>query len=135
MYHPLIVVVDDNTDYLSFMTTLLAFAGYSVLICRRSDEAVPLVRARHPDFVLLDIRMEDADSGFTILAALRADPITAAIPILLCSADVEALDAFAAQNREPHTATIVKPFELSDLLHTLSRLDQSDSVAEVMRNS
>lgn len=130
MQHPLVVVVDDNTDYLSFITTLLAFAGYTVITCRRGAEAVPLICERRPNFVLLDIRMEYADSGFTVLAGLRAHTTTATTPVLVCSADIEALHEIAEQYPEPQTAILAKPFELADLLDTMKRIAGDNRILE-----
>lgn len=122
MQHPLIVVVDDNTDYLSFITTLLASVGYTVLSCHQSAAALPLIRARQPDVVLLDIRMEQQHSGLEVIAQIRADATTTHIPVLLCSADVETLHAFAATNHDAHTETLAKPFELPHVLSILARI-------------
>lgn len=125
MPHPVVVVVDDNTDFLVLVETLLAFAGYTVLSCRQSSQAVALIHTRQPDLVILDLRMTESDSGFGILAALRDDSATASTPVLLCSADVEALRAFAATNTEPYTQVLAKPFEARQLLAALQHLQQS----------
>lgn len=124
MLHSVVVVVDDNTDFLTFVETLLAFAGYTVLSCQQSAQALALISKRQPDVVTLDIRMGEVDNGLDILTALRADSATASIPVLLCSADIEALGVFAAINTEPHTQVLAKPFDAHRLLVVLQDLQE-----------
>lgn len=124
MLHPTIVVVDDDTDFLTFVETLLAFAGYTVSSCRRSAIAFAYVRERLPAVLMLDIRMEHNRSGLDLLARMRADSVTAFLPVLLCSADVDMLQSYAAMYHDPRTAVLAKPFEVLDLLDALRRLQQ-----------
>jgi CheY-like chemotaxis protein len=125
MPYPTAVVVDDDTDYLTFITTLLALNGYTVLPCRQSQEAASLIRARQPDVVLLDLRMEHMHSGLEVLATLRAESATRHVPVLICSADAVAIQSLAKTRHEPQTAVLAKPFELSDLMAALTHLTRT----------
>ena len=78
-------MVDDNEDNRLVFATVLAHAGYDVREAADGREAVNAARALSPDLVLLDIHMP-VMSGWDAARALRADPRTAAIPVLAVSA-------------------------------------------------
>ncbi len=79
-----VLVVEDNADLRSFITGLLA-PHWQVLVAGDGRTALELARTRRPDLVLSDIMMPHLD-GIGLLSALRSDPLTAAIPVVLLSA-------------------------------------------------
>ncbi len=115
MTSPLILVVDDDQAIATFLITVLEDAGYRVLVAM-GEEAVRLARERSPALVLLDRRMPDMD-GQEMARRLRADPATAAIPLVLMTAD--------ARGRDELVYTVdgwlPKPFHLDTLFATLAR--------------
>ena len=70
---PVIVVVDDNTDYLFTMETFLKKNGFSVFTADNGQDGMELIRREKPGVVLLDIMMETLFSGFELCKALRTD--------------------------------------------------------------
>ena len=58
--------------------------GFNVLATDNAKGVLQLARAARPDLVLLDILMPDLD-GWAVLRALKQDPITAAVPVLILS--------------------------------------------------
>src|SRR5207302_1289518 len=68
----------------------LEHGGYRVLLAHDGQQALALARAEKPDLITLDVVLPGA-SGMTVLEWLKADPTTAAIPVLLLSilADVK----------------------------------------------
>ena len=91
-----------------------AGAGYEVAAVADGRAALETIRAELPDLVVSDVMMPKLD-GLGLVAALRADPRTAAIPVLLLSAragqeaSIEGLRAGADDY-------LVKPFAAADLL-------------------
>jgi two-component system alkaline phosphatase synthesis response regulator PhoP len=81
----IILVVDDDPDFLESVEALLHRSGFEVITAADGDEAVVRARARRPDAVVLDVMMPRKD-GYTACAELKADPATAEIPILLLTA-------------------------------------------------
>ena len=80
-----ILLVDDNDDHRFLTRRALAQAeGVTLLLARDGEEALAACRGPHPPphLVLLDIKMPRRD-GFEVLAALRADPRTRALPIVM----------------------------------------------------
>ena len=77
-----VVVIDDDPLDLDLLEARLAPEGYTVVRATSGDEGVRLVRDQHPLVVLLDLRMPDMD-GFEVAERLRADPVTANVPIIV----------------------------------------------------
>ncbi|OBK23244.1 histidine kinase [Mycobacterium asiaticum] len=109
-----VLVADDNVDMREYLTGLLQTAGYEVSGFGDGQAALDAIRVRVPDLVISDVMMPGL-SGLQLLAALRADPRTAALPVLLLSAragqeaSIEGLLAGADDY-------LVKPFAAADLL-------------------
>jgi signal transduction histidine kinase/CheY-like chemotaxis protein len=108
-----ILVVDDNADMLDYIRRLLT-PSYQVAAASDGSAALSLARTEPLDLVLADVMMPGLD-GFGLLRALRADPRTALLPIVLLSArageeaKVEGLEAGADDY-------LVKPFAARELL-------------------
>lgn len=82
--HPTILVVDDEKDILELLTYNLEKEGYRVLTARNGKEALKLAR-QNPELVVLDIMMPELD-GWEVCKAIRKDPATSKIPIIILTA-------------------------------------------------
>ena len=110
---PRILVAEDNGDMRRYLASLL---GNSYQLDMAPDGAIALSMARSapPDLVLSDVMMPNLD-GFGLLSALRSDPSTTRIPVIMLSARagesaaVVGLDAGADDY-------LVKPFSAPELL-------------------
>ncbi len=80
-----ILVVEDTSSSLVMLTEILEKEGYTVRQAQDGRMALGTVKARKPDLVLLDISMPDMD-GFEVCERLKADPVTADVPVIFCSA-------------------------------------------------
>jgi signal transduction histidine kinase len=81
---PVVLLVDDNTDMRDYVRSLLA-RRFEVIAASDGQKALEEVRRKTPDLVLTDVMMPEMD-GFQLLSALRNDPATAVIPIIMLSA-------------------------------------------------
>lgn len=115
MASPVILVVDDDRATLTFLVTALEDAGYGVLAAT-GTEALRLARERQPALVLLDRRMPKID-GREMARRLRADPATAAIPLVLMTADAHDREEIA----DAVDGWLAKPFRLATLFATVAR--------------
>ncbi|HUY99108.1 MAG TPA: response regulator [Thermomicrobiaceae bacterium] len=122
MTDALIAVVNDDTDFLEMMGTLLSEEGYRTVTALSSQNAYELIRRDRPDLVVLDIRMEHPASGWDLLDLIRLDPTTTAIPVLVCSADAAFLRSKADVLRAQRCETLEKPFDLDELLSRIQRM-------------
>jgi PAS domain S-box-containing protein len=109
-----VLVADDNADMRDYLSRLLSGAGYQVTLAVDGQEALEAIRADVPDLVVCDVMMPRL-GGLELLAALRSDSRTAAVPVLLLSAragqeaSIEGLHAGADDY-------LVKPFAAAELL-------------------
>ena len=109
-----VLVADDNADMREYLARLLRTAGYQVTTVTDGQAALDAARADPPDLVISDVMMPCLD-GLGLVAALRADARTAAVPVLLLSAragqeaSIEGLRAGADDY-------LVKPFSAAELL-------------------
>jgi CheY-like chemotaxis protein len=79
-----ILLADDNADMREYVTRLLS-PHWEVEAVADGSKALAVAGERVPDLVLADVMMPGLD-GFALLRAVRADPRTATIPVLLLSA-------------------------------------------------
>ncbi len=86
-----ILVVDDEPPIVRLMEFILARQGHEMLVAVNGQEALDKVRTHQPDLVLLDIMMPRID-GYEVARALRADPATADLPIIMLSAKAQEED-------------------------------------------
>jgi PAS domain S-box-containing protein len=80
-----VLVCDDDPDVVEVLAAMLESHGYATLRAHSGPEALALAADQAPSLVLMDLRMPGM-SGWEAIAALRADPATAEIPIVILSA-------------------------------------------------
>ncbi len=116
MAKSLIAVVNDDTLFLELMHDLLTEEGYRTAIWKEGDKAYEMIKEHRPALVILDIRMERPDTGWMVLELMRLDPVTAHIPVIICSADTPRIREKEAYLREKGCDVLEKPFLLEDLI-------------------
>lgn len=111
--HARVLLVEDNADLRDYTARLLA-PSYEVVTAPDGLAALEAVHAGIPDLVLSDVMMPRLD-GLGLLRALRADPRTAALPVILLSA--RAGEESAIQGLEAGSDDyLIKPFSSRELL-------------------
>jgi CheY-like chemotaxis protein len=88
-----IAVVNDDTVFLDMMAAVLAEGGWETVVFRDSSGAFDELKRERPDLIILDIRMETPESGWTLLELLTLDREMATIPMIVCSAAIHDLHA------------------------------------------
>jgi sigma-B regulation protein RsbU (phosphoserine phosphatase) len=84
-YTESILLVDDNPTNLQVLFQTLEGAGCKLLIAKNGNGALTIAGKARPDLILLDIMMPDID-GYEVCRQLKADPVTADIPVIFLSA-------------------------------------------------
>jgi DNA-binding response OmpR family regulator len=116
-----VLVADDEDDIRELVCVAVAKAGCTVTnSVADGTTALATARADVPDLAVLDVSMPGA-SGLEVCAALRGDPATAGIRILLLSAGAT-LDDVARGLAAGADAYLAKPFGVSGLVHQVRAL-------------
>jgi two-component system cell cycle response regulator DivK len=87
MQNDLILIVEDDERSRKLLRDVLRFHGYRTVEADTGNAGFELARSEQPCLILMDIRLPDID-GTEVLDLLRADPSTAAIPVLAVTASV-----------------------------------------------
>lgn len=80
-----VLIVDDSTTNLTYLTDILCTDGYNVRPITGGDEALRGIKAKLPAIILLDVMMPEMD-GFEVCRRLKSDPDTCNIPVIFISA-------------------------------------------------
>jgi threonine synthase len=84
--YPRVAIVDDTPDARRLIRRILQAQGnYSLFEATNGQEAIELAQKEVPDLIILDLMMPEID-GFTVLDALKANPQTASIPVIVVTA-------------------------------------------------
>jgi CheY-like chemotaxis protein len=105
-----IVIADDNARVLDVMARSLRRAGHTVIAVPDGETAWERIRDRQPDLAILDGVMPGTD-GFEVCKRVHGDPVTAHIPVIVCSGWLPADDQLPCA-----TATLPKPFMPAELI-------------------
>ncbi|WP_127500025.1 response regulator transcription factor [Actinoplanes solisilvae] len=84
---PTVLIADDDADHRDLMTFALTRGGHRVVAAVDAAAAMTELLSGEVDVALLDVRMP-GESGIDLCRRLRAQPVTALLPIMLVSADV-----------------------------------------------
>ena len=126
-----ILVVEDDPHIRLGLCDALRAEGYEVTECRDGAQAVPLIKQRKPDLVILDI-MLPGKSGYDLCREIRAAKNR--VPILMLSAKGQEIDKVVGLELGADDY-VTKPFSLRELLarvHALLRRAQAGGAASEM---
>jgi CheY-like chemotaxis protein len=87
----LILIVDDDFDFLEMNRFILEGAGYRVATATNPAEALARIEQEAPDLVITDLMMTSIDAGFAFAAQVKGDPRTAGVPIIISTSVSSAL--------------------------------------------
>ncbi|MBS9476133.1 response regulator [Ancylobacter radicis] len=117
---PKILLVEDNEMNRDMLSRRLARNGFEVVVAVNGQEGVDLALAQQPDLILMDMSLPILD-GWEATRRVKADPATAAIPVIALTAHAMAQDreeALAAGCDDFDT----KPVELPRLMGKINAL-------------
>jgi signal transduction histidine kinase/CheY-like chemotaxis protein len=124
---PLVLVVDDEEATRELITRGLQKEGFRVLAASSGEEALRLAREKRPDAISLDVLMPGMD-GWTVLRSLKADHLTAGIPVVM----VSMLDDRDIGHALGASDYLTKPFDREKLVTALRRFRHGSAPRPVL---
>jgi len=123
-----VLVVDDELDMRTFITTLLETNGYKPLSAEDGVQGLEVARQKRPSLIILDIMMPK-ESGINLYRELKSDPDLKAIPVIMLSAlsrktffhSQKVLDEYKGERIPEPSAYIEKPPEPEELLEAIEK--------------
>jgi two-component system, cell cycle response regulator DivK len=113
----LVLIVEDNDKNLELVQDILEFRGFRTLAASNGHQALELARSQQPSVILMDIQLPDTD-GVRVLLQLRADELTARIPVVALTAFAMADDR-ARLLRAGFDGYVAKPVDIRSLPETV----------------
>ncbi len=117
---PTVLVVEDDPVILRLLEVNFELEGFTVLLAHDGAEGITAARTHRPDVVVSDIMMPHT-SGLELVATLKSDPATEAIPIILLSAKAQTSDLKTGLDAGADDY-VTKPFEPLDLVERVNVL-------------
>lgn len=124
----LILCIEDEQEMIDLIRLILNRRGFEVKGANGGKEGLEIIRAEHPDLVLLDLMMPDMD-GWEVYQQMKADDSTKNIPVIIVTAKAQSIDKVLGLHIAKVDDYIAKPFSPQELLtsvdNVLGRTEQS----------
>ncbi len=126
-----ILLIDDDPSLLQTLTDALELYGFQILTASSGAEGLEQAIEREPTCVVVDIRMPGIN-GYQFVRALRGDPLTAAIPIVILSALAQEREQLAGMLTGAD-AYLLKPVTIARLVDVITEATASSAEAREQR--
>lgn len=117
---PHILCIDDEQNILDLLTFNLEAAGYNTLTATTGADGLAVAKQAMPSMILLDLMLPDMD-GTDVCKQLKADPMTASIPIIMLTAKDSEVDKILGLELGADDY-ITKPFSVRELVARVKAL-------------
>lgn len=111
-----ILVCDDDPGILEMLELILEETGHIIIPEQNSLNVKMIIEKESPDLLLIDLWMP-VISGDQILVAVRSNPQTTALPVIIFSASKDGADI---AKKSGATAFVAKPFDIDELFSTIN---------------
>jgi DNA-binding response OmpR family regulator len=125
---PRVLVVEDDPDIAQLMRHYLEKAGHTVRVQDTGGSVMSRLRREPPDLLILDLMLPETD-GLTICTAVRRDPATARIPIIIVTARGDEADRISGLELGADDY-VTKPFSPKELTARVAALLRRTTRAE-----
>jgi CheY-like chemotaxis protein len=118
-----ILVIDDDPDTVTFVTTLLQDHGYAVVSAADGRQGLETARKERPALICLDITMPEM-SGVKFYREVRSDPALQQTPVLMLTGVTDEFQKFISTRKQvpPPDGYLSKPFVPDDLVRLVQKL-------------
>jgi DNA-binding response OmpR family regulator len=123
-----VLVIDDDGNMRTLLRLLFEHRGYQVLLAPDGEIGMALAEGGRPDIVLLDVAMPYRN-GLEVYLDLQNNPLTADIPVIVCSAALSQREIQAWYSL-PHVMEVMpKPFDINTLIARIDAVCQAEASA------
>jgi len=112
-----ILCIDDDDDILFFLRTILEAGGYKVLTAGTAEEGLRLFKSTPPDFLIIDLMMEEVDAGTRLVKELKL--LGNSAPVYMLSSVGDHLNLTADYSSLGLSGVLQKPVDEQQLLAIL----------------
>lgn len=116
-----ILVVNDTQEILDLFCIILEEAGYRVTPIGFAIEDLRRITDVAPDLVILDLVFDREYVGWQTLQKMKMTRETAAIPVIVCTAEVRKAQEIQGYLAEKRVGLLLKPFDIDELLAMVDR--------------
>lgn len=120
------LIIDDSPTIVFSLKKILQSVGFVTLEAGDAETGISVAQAEVPDLIFLDIILPGVN-GFAALRALRKDPLTSHIPIIMISGNEQATELFYG-SRTGADDFMKKPFSRHEVFARIERLLDEDLV-------
>ncbi len=127
-----VLLVDDNPNLLQLMLHSFHLLGnYEVITAENGIEGLERVQEAHPDCIVIDVKMPGLN-GHQLVRALRGDPSTTHIPLIMLTAMAQEKDRYEglASGADRYLVKPVKPSALVTVIQEAIRISEEERARE-----
>jgi twitching motility two-component system response regulator PilH len=117
-----VLVIEDDPDQRRLLERMLLGSGWRVATAPDGESGFNAAKSHPPDAIVLDVMMPRLN-GYQTCRQLKAEPATAAIPVVMCTSKDQPADQFWA-TEVGADAFVTKPVDIGSLVQTLERLTE-----------
>lgn len=117
-----ILVIDDSAEILALFHDLLEEEGYRVITSSYTLRQLDTIIAEQPDLVILDLMFGNEVTGWNTLQMMKLHRDTAAIPVIVCTAEIGKAAEIQGFLTEHNVRLLLKPFTIPELFASVNRV-------------
>ena len=125
--HKIVLAIDDERQVIELYERYLSTHGYQVVPLTDASQALRRAKEIQPFAITLDVMMPGRD-GWQVLQALKRDPDTKDIPVVVCSIVQDQRKGFSLGAAD----YLMKPILEEDLLHAIRKVDKDGDIREIL---
>ncbi len=118
-----ILIIDDDIDFREQAKIVLETANYDIIEAEDGASGMRLIESENPDFILLDVMMEEVDSGVKIADKIAA--LNVKTPVVILSSFANAASQIFDTGAVPVKEYLQKPLKSDELLAVVKKYTQS----------
>lgn len=130
-----ILVINDNQEILELFDELLREEGYEPVLYSQAFSDLDEIEKMKPDLIILDYLFGGERMGWQMVQKLKMRRTTANIPIVICTAAVQAVREIEGYLEMKGIRLVAKPFDIDDLLRGVREGLQLRSEAAGLREN